>query len=232
MPAPLRISAAAWAVAWVLGGLVFGAVALAAMGVDLDGDAALTIPQLTVTAVVAWATFAVALFVVGNRYGTGDPLVDYCVAFRPVDLLAVPAGVVTQLALVPALYWPLQQLWPDTFSSERLEERARELVDGATGTTAVLLVVVVAVGAPLFEELVYRGLLQRSLAATLGPWPGLVAASVWFGVIHLAPVELPGLVLAGFVFGLGLHLTDRLGPSILAHFAFNATGLAIAFNAT
>jgi membrane protease YdiL (CAAX protease family) len=232
VPAPLRISAAAWGIAWVVGGLVFGSIALAAMGVDLGAGEDLTIPQLTVAAAVAWATFAVALFVVGNRYGTGDPLVDYRVAFRPIDLLAIPAGVATQLALVPALYWPLQQLWPDTFSSERLEERARELADGATGGTAVLLVVVVAIGAPLFEELVYRGLIQRSLAATIGPWPGLIAASVWFGVIHLAPVELPGLVLAGFVFGLGLHLTDRLGPSMLAHVAFNATGLAIAFSAT
>jgi membrane protease YdiL (CAAX protease family) len=229
VPAPLRISAAAWGLAWVLGGLVFGAIALAAMGVDIDGDATLTIPQLAVTAVVAWATFAVALFIVCNRYGTGDPLADYRVAFRAVDLLAIPAGVATQLVLVPALYWPLQQLWPDTFSTERLEERARELADGATGGTAVLLVLVVVLGAPLFEELVYRGLLQRSLAATIGPWPGLLAASIWFGAIHLAPVELPGLVLAGFVFGLGLHLTDRLGPSMLAHFAFNATGLTMVF---
>ena len=230
MPAPLRISATAWGLAWVLGGLVFGAIALAATGADLGDDATLTVPQLTAAAVVSWATFAVALFVVGNRYGTGDPLADYRVAFRPVDALAIPAGVATQLVLVPALYWPLRQVWPDTFSSEQLEERARELVEGVTGGMAVLLVVVVAIGAPLFEELVYRGLLQRSLAATLGPWPGLIAASVWFGVIHLAPVELPGLVLAGFVFGLGLHLTGRLGPAMLAHVAFNATGLAMVFS--
>ena len=229
MPAPLRIAAAAWGLAWVVGGLVLGGVVLAAMGVDLQGDATLTVPQLAASTVVAWATFAVALFVVSNRYGTGDPLVDYRVSFRPIDLLAVPAGVATQLVLIPALYWPLQQVWPDTFSTDRLEERARELTDSATGGMVVLLVVIVVVGAPLFEELVYRGLLQRSIVGSIGRWPGLVAAAAWFSAIHLAPVEFPGLFAAGLVFGAALVLTDRLGPAMLAHLAFNATGLAMAF---
>ena len=88
----------------------------------------------------------------------------------------------------------------------------------------------VAIGAPIFEELVYRGLLQRSLCATVGKWLGLVAAAAWFSLVHLAPVEYPGLFVAGLVFGAGLVLTDRLGPSILAHIAFNVTGLALAFD--
>jgi membrane protease YdiL (CAAX protease family) len=232
VPAPLRLAAAVWGFAWVLGGLVLGAIALSAMGVDLNGDYTLTIRQLTVTAVIAWATFAVALYLVSVRVGTGDLIEDYRVRFAPVDLLGIPAGIAAQLALVPAVYWPLQQLWPDTFSQERLEERAVELADRAGGAAAIMLVVVVVLGAPLFEELVYRGLLQRSLVATLGRWQGLIAAAVWFAVIHLTPVEYPGLFVAGLVFGLGVYLTDRLGPGMLAHAAFNATGIALAFSKT
>lgn len=232
MPAPLRLAAAVWGFAWVLGGLVLGAIALSAMGVDLDADYTLTIRQLTVTAVVAWATFAVALYLLSVRVGTGDLVEDYRLRFAPVDLLGVPVGILAQLALVPAVYWPLQQLWPDTFSSERLEERAVELADRASGSTAVMLIVVVVIGAPLFEELVYRGLLQRSLAASFGRWWGLLAGAVWFSVIHLTPVEYPGLFVAGLVFGVGLSLTDRLGPGMLAHAAFNATGIALAFSKT
>lgn len=229
MPAPLRLAAFAWAAAWVLGGVVFGAIALTVMGADTEGT--LTIDELTVTAVVSWGTFAGALYLVSVRVGTGDLIADYRVAFRPIDLLAVPAGVVTQLVVIPALYIPLQELWPNTFSDERLEERATELAEQASGGTVVLLIVVVAVGAPIFEELVYRGLLQRSLCLPLGRAWGLVAASAWFSLIHLTPVEYPGLFVAGLVFGAGLALTDRLGPAMLAHLAFNATGLALAFNA-
>lgn len=229
MPAPLRLAASAWFIAWIGGGLVLGGVALALM--DADSEGPLTIRQLTVAAVLSWAAFAIALYLVSARVGSGDLIDDYRLAVRPIDLLAVPAGVVAQLVLIPALYWPLQQVWPDTFSDERLEERAVELVDRATGSSAVLLVVVVAIGAPIFEELVYRGLLQRSLCATVGRLLGLVLAAAWFSLIHLAPVEFPGLFLAGLVFGAGLMLTDRLGPSILAHVAFNVTGLALAFEA-
>jgi membrane protease YdiL (CAAX protease family) len=199
------------------------------MGADTSGT--LTIRELSVAAVASWAAFAVALYLVSERVGTGDLIVDYRVAVRLIDLLAVPAGVAAQVVLIPILYWPLQQLWPGTFSDERLEERALELVDQASGSSVVLLVLVVAVGAPIFEELVYRGLLQRSICASVGRWWGLVAAAAWFSLIHLAPVEYPGLFVAGLVFGAGLVLTDRLGPAILAHVAFNATGLALAFAA-
>jgi CAAX protease family protein len=209
--------------------LVLGGVALALMGADTE--ATLTIRELSVAAVLSWAAFAVALYLVSARAGSGDLVADYRLAVRPVDLLAVPAGVAAQLVLIPALYWPLQQVWPDTFSDERLEERAVELADRASGGSAVLLVIVVAIGAPIFEELVYRGLLQRSLCATVGKWLGLVVAAGWFSLIHLAPVEYPGLFVAGLVFGAGLVLTDRLGPAILAHMAFNVTGLALAFRA-
>lgn len=213
----------------MVGGLALGGIALAAMGADFD--AGLTISELTVAAVIAWATFVVALYVVSGRVGTGDLIADYRLSFRAVDLIGIPAGVVGQLVMIPALYWPLQQIWSDTFSDERLEERAVELADRASGNQAILLVVVVVIGAPLFEELVYRGLLQRSLVAAAGRWVGWVVASVWFSLIHLAPVEYPGLFAAGLLFGAGLLITDRLGPAIVTHAAFNATGLALAFNA-
>ena len=230
MPAPIRLAAAAWFTAWIAGGLVLGAIALAIMGADTD--ATLTVRQLSVMAVLSWAAFAVALYLVSVRVGTGDLVADYQIAFRPIDLLAIPAGIVLQVAVIPLLYWPLQQIWPDTFSDERLEERAIELAERASGGGIVLLVLVVVIGAPIFEELVYRGLLQRSLCATIGRWKGLIVAAAWFGLIHLAPVEFPGLFVAGLTFGAALVLTDRLGPAILTHMAFNAAGLALAFNAS
>lgn len=227
MPAPIRISIAAWALAWVTGGLVLGGIALSAMGADFD--AGLTTRELAVAAVLSWATFAVALWVVSTQAGTGDVLDDYAVRFRPIDLVWLPVGVAAQLVAIPLLYWPLQQIWPDTFSNAKLEERATELVDRAEASgTFWLLAVVVVLGAPLFEELVYRGLLQRSFVASFGRWLGVIAAAAWFSLIHLAPVEYPGLFVAGLVFGVAAVIGDRLGPAMIAHAAFNATGIALA----
>jgi membrane protease YdiL (CAAX protease family) len=148
---------------------------------------------------------------------------------RPIDLAGIPAGVATQLVGVPLLYWPLRQIWPDAFSQSDIDERAKELADKAGGATTVLLVLVVVVGAPLVEELVYRGLLQRALQSVVGGAGALVLGSMWFSLIHLSPVEYPGLLLAGLVFGAWLTFTGRIGGAILTHAAFNATGLILAF---
>ena len=58
---------------------------------------------------------------------------------------------------MPLVYVPLRAWWPETFSDDRLEETARDLVDRADGAAVVVLVLVVVVGAPIVEELVYRG---------------------------------------------------------------------------
>ncbi len=212
-----------WAASWVIGGVVLGAVAIAVMGASFDEP--LTIPQTAVVAVAGWVSFVVALSWASTRYGSGDVLADYAVSFKPIDLVGIPVGIVSQYALVPLLYEPLQAVWPDTFSDERLERRAQELADRAEGWQTVLLVVIVVVGAPIIEELVYRGLIQRSTTAMVGALPGLVATSAWFAIIHFSPVEYPGLFLAGLAFGGCVVATGRIGAAIVAHAAFNAAGI-------
>ncbi|MCU0260549.1 MAG: CPBP family intramembrane metalloprotease, partial [Ilumatobacteraceae bacterium] len=145
------------------------------------------------------------------------------------DLVGVPIGVLAQLVLVPVVYVPLRAVWPDTFSERALEETARDLIDRATGGSAVLLVLMVVVGAPIVEELVYRGLLQGSLARRINEPLALLVASGWFALIHFRPVEYPGLFVAGLVFGGCFLVTGRLGTAIVAHVAFNAAGLATAW---
>lgn len=224
-PIPVRPAVGCWAAAWLIGSGVVASLAVALMGGELDGD--LSIPELTVAAVVGWAAFVLGTWIVSRRYGSGSMRADYAISARPIDLLGVPLGVAGQLLLVPALYVPLRWVWPDTFDAERLEERARDLADRAEGGAVVLLVLVVVVGAPIVEELVYRGLVQRSLSRTTGAASGLLLASILFSLIHFSPVEYPGLFVAGLVFGLGTAVTGRLGPAIVTHAAFNAAGLVM-----
>jgi membrane protease YdiL (CAAX protease family) len=220
---------ATWGVGFVVGMGLAGQLVLVALGVDGDDY---TIPQIALSIVVSWAVFIAAMAYTSDRYGTGHRLADfvdhYALKFRPVDLVGVPAGALLQLVVIPLLYVPLRELWPDTFSESELEERARELADKANGATVVLLFLVVAIGAPIVEELVYRGLLQRSMATVTGAAPALLLTSIWFSLIHFTPVEYPGLFVAGLGFGAGLLLTNRIGPSIVTHAAFNTTGLILA----
>ena len=218
---PFGRALAFWAIAWSFGGIVLGQLVLTIAGVDA-GDEISTITLAALSA-VSWA--AMLLGVVMAVGAPSAVMSAMTLRFRMVDLMWAPIGVMTQVVLIPVVYLPLRAIWPDTFDASSLEETARGLVDAAGGARTVLLVVVVAVGAPIVEEIVYRGMIQRSAVARFGPIVGWIGAALFFAVIHLRPVEFPGLAIAGAVFGLAAWRTGRIGGAIVAHAAFNATGL-------
>jgi CAAX protease family protein len=219
------VAVATWVGAFVVGQAASALIIAASGADDLD---TVPIPTLFAGVAATWVAYLVGMWAASQRSASGDFVEDYRVRFATIDLLGVPIGVLTQLVLVPLLYLPLSELWPDTFSEDRLSENAEKLVDRADGASMVLLVLMVCLFAPVVEELVYRGLLQGSLAARFDQILALVLAAAWFAVIHFRPVEYPGLFLFGLVAGAGLMVTGRLGLSIIAHVAFNVTGLLLA----
>jgi uncharacterized protein len=219
------VAVATWVAAFVIGQLASALIVGASGADDLDS---VPIPTLFAGVAATWVAYLVGMGAASRRSGSGDFIEDYRVRFATIDLLGLPIGVLTQLVLVPLLYLPLSELWPDTFSEDRLAENAEKLVDRAEGASMVLLVLMVCLFAPVVEELVYRGLLQGSLAARFDQVVALVVTAAWFAVIHFRPVEYPGLFLFGLVAGAGLLFTGRLGLPILAHLAFNVTGLLLA----
>ena len=90
-----------------------------------------------------------------------------------------------------------------------------------------MAVLVVVIGAPIVEELMYRGLLQGAFTRRLNDVVAVVLVAAWFALIHFRPIEYPGLFLFGLVLGTCALRTRRLGMSVLAHMAFNATGLIL-----
>lgn len=141
----------------------------------------------------------------------------------------VPAGlaigVACQFVLVPLVTLPVFLL-TDAERSE-LEEPARELTDKATGLGILVLVLVVVIGAPLAEEVFYRGLVQRTLGRRLPLWATMVITSVLFGASHLQALQFPALASFGLVLSYLAHRTGRLGTCIWAHVGFNATTVSI-----
>jgi membrane protease YdiL (CAAX protease family) len=85
-----------------------------------------------------------------------------------------------------------------------------------------MLAVVVIVGAPVVEELFFRGLVLRSLQRRFGDGWAVAGSAVAFGLAHFEPLQLPALVVLGVVLGVLALRTGRLGPGMFAHGAFNA----------
>jgi membrane protease YdiL (CAAX protease family) len=93
----------------------------------------------------------------------------------------------------------------------------------------ILGVVVVVLGAPLGEEVFFRGFLYGSLRGRFGYWIAGSFSSVVFGLFHAGVSWL--LVPLMFVVGMGLaFLYERRGAllsSMAAHAAFNIVGYTL-----
>jgi uncharacterized protein len=217
-------------VSWFAGYLVanlLAAVAVAVTGYGGSTSGAQPVWVLAIAATMLWLPLMVMLGVVSSTFGTGSWTDDFGLEIHAVDIVGIPVGILSQLVLVNLVNWPLRELFPSTFAPDEVQERARELYERAEGWWLVVLVLVVVAGAPIVEELVYRGFIQGTLRSRIDDIVALVVTAVWFTLVHLRPVEYPGLFSFAVVLGVCFHLTKRVGLPIVAHMSFNATGLAV-----
>ncbi len=145
--------------------------------------------------------------------------------------LGVVVGVASQFLLVPLLELPLRPFVHHL--SERLGHPTKVLLGPASsgGTGAlVLIAILICVGSPVVEELFFRGLVLRavlgrvqSLPRRIGPAVAIVVTGLLFGLVHFEALQFLGLAGFGVVLGVLAWRTGRLGPSIIAHMAFNAS---------
>jgi uncharacterized protein len=153
------------------------------------------------------------------RKGLG-PVHDLGLRLQVGDIpIGAAAGLLAQLA-GNVLYLPLY--WWTSISTDDVDKPARELTDKAHGAGVVLLILVVVVAAPIVEEIFYRGLLMRALERRIGTVAAVAASAAIFAAAHQEPLQFPPLFLFGLVAGWLAARYGRLGPSILAHLAFNS----------
>lgn len=133
-------------------------------------------------------------------------------------------GLILQIPIVPIVVILTQLVVGEVEPTGR----ALALVDGASSSplVLVLLIVCVAIGAPVVEEIFYRGLVQPALIRKTNVPVGIALASAIFGAVHFALVEFLPLTVVGLAFGILAHRTGRLMPAIIAHVTFNAFTLA------
>lgn len=200
--------------------ILLGGIILAVAGAETGEDASLAVVALLQATLWVGMVGSVLLLV---RARGGDVAEELGLRFRPLDVpLGIAIGVACQLVLVPLVSAPWIALLGE--DGDKLREPACRLADKADDPVGVaLLILITVIGAPIVEELFFRGFVQRAAVARLGRWPGLLLTAAIFGLVHFQVLQFPALVAFGLVLGLLADRTGRLGPSILAHMAFNAT---------
>lgn len=200
---------------------VVGGIVLALTDTPADRAEDLSLGWLFIAQLGLWVGLLVVPFVVTRTKGNGFQQ-DLRVRLQGRDLWVGGAvGLVTQLIVLPLVYWPLLSLLGKDATD--LDGPARQLTDRADGSVNVLLLVLIAaVGAPLVEELFYRGFLQGALLKRgLPPFLAIGISAAVFAGSHFEALQLPGLFVFGVAAGVLAYRSNRLGPSIVAHMAFN-----------
>jgi membrane protease YdiL (CAAX protease family) len=114
----------------------------------------------------------------------------------------------------------LEQVAPDL-----PEQQAADTVAQSQGPEIVVVVLGVVLLAPLVEELLFRGLLLRSLLRRFSPVASVLVSSAVFAAVHLldpstASLMAPLLLLA-VLSGIRAVRSGDLSQSIMLHVGFN-----------
>jgi len=215
------------ALAFVAGYLfanLFAGIAVAA------GQGTTAMPTTVASLVGLWIGFAGVPVALSRTRGVGRLAEDFglrLAGWRDVALGL--AGGLGGYALVGLYSVILSQ-----FDKVNLGQGTDKLAGHGLGWSYAAFAVSVAVGAPICEELYFRGLLQPSLQRRIGQIAGLVVTAVAFGLLHLGdnPIEAVfPLAAFGLIVGLLAWRTGRLGPGIIAHMTFNGiTVVALALS--
>jgi hypothetical protein len=161
-----------------------------------------------------------------RRSGQGSLVRDLGLRIGSVwDLVVGGAiGVGCQYLLIPALYYPFEQL--DHGLAHSLSNPAHQDVAAAHGVWQVgLLLAFLAIGAPIVEETFFRGLVLRGLLGRLPVPLAIIVSALAFALAHFEAVQFAGLAVFGVILGLLAWRTGRLGPGIAAHAGFNAVAV-------
>ncbi len=110
-----------------------------------------------------------------------------------------------------------------------IEETYRVLVTARSPGELAFVVVVVAVVPALCEELLFRGLVQRSIALETGGLPAALIVGAVFGAYHLSPFTLVPLAALGMFFGFLVHRTGNILVAVAAHFFNNSLAAVAAY---
>jgi membrane protease YdiL (CAAX protease family) len=217
---------------WGLGDFlvgVFGGYALAslvaAIWYAVSGDEELSLAGQAVSQIGLWTGMVGVTLVASRRKGAGTLAEDFGFRAKWSDIgLGVVVAIAVQLLVLPAIAYLLRPL----LGEPEVSGPVQDLLDKSQGPAFAGLILSVAVGAPIVEELFFRGLLLRSLQRRMPNWAAVALCAVAFGIAHgsALPVDAVLLVMISLtVFGAILAVmairTGRLGPSIMTHSVFN-----------
>jgi membrane protease YdiL (CAAX protease family) len=113
--------------------------------------------------------------------------------------------------------WIIDIPMPD-FINDAFEELA---------VSPIILVISVAIVAPIYEEIVFRGIFLKGMAKKMNPAIALVVSALFFALVHLNIPQGINAFLLGLVIGTIYLKTESIYLCIFAHFVNNVLAITV-----
>ncbi|MFH0900422.1 MAG: CPBP family intramembrane glutamic endopeptidase [Pseudomonadota bacterium] len=165
--------------------------------------------------VVAINTSLIILALVGTRRAGGFAALRLG-STSTATLVVASLGVIPAGIVADELTFALHTLAPSFFETGALGTFAQS-ISAMSATGFALTSVAVSVGPALGEEMFFRGLVLRSLAADMPAWAAVSVSALLFGVLHLDPLQGASATLIGIYLGYVAVVAGSIWPAVLAH---------------
>ncbi|MGI9600719.1 MAG: CPBP family intramembrane glutamic endopeptidase [Acidimicrobiales bacterium] len=212
-----------------------GVVAVLIVGLPEAGDATATAealaeePLVLVSSVLAQQVAMVGWVVWVARVKGRGVIEDFGFRFKWVDLAIGVAAAIAALVVTGVVVGAVA-------SATGIEavDNSDFIQPSEQGLWIIPIGLMVVVGAPLSEELFFRGLVFRAAEKKWSTVVGIAFSTVVFALVHaltgISAAENLILILSIAVFGVALAVVAaqyrRLGPAIVAHMAINGFAFA------
>jgi membrane protease YdiL (CAAX protease family) len=210
---------------FLVGGSVL-VVGAASTGLDAQEFARTHAGLISITSLAgSWIATVAFLHLVVRFKGLGSLAKDFGLRFTAWDpLIGAGAALFTLMATV-VLQAIVALIW-DTEPPNNADA-----IFGAVDDNPLLLaamILMASIGAPLVEELLFRGLALRAIEKRFGGVAAVIGSAALFGLLHFQPdtpapaTLVAGIALYGFVFAVLTRWSGRLGPAVCTHVCLNA----------
>ncbi|GAB5407827.1 MAG: hypothetical protein BalsKO_01920 [Balneolaceae bacterium] len=117
----------------------------------------------------------------------------------------------------------LMELFPWLSFFQDLQDQMLEIITGFIKSDNAVFygLIYIALVPAVFEEIMFRGYIQRALEKSWGIKAAIIVSGFMFGAYHLQPGNLLPLSFLGMVFAYVTYISNSLIPAMILHFINN-----------
>lgn len=162
----------------------------------------------------------------------------YVIAIKPKRLSLKAVGLIP----FPKRYWSQIILWTigliaastivlfvmETVGGTYENAKTESIQQQAIPFKLLIAFLSACIVSPFYEEIVYRGFFYKWLRCRWGLWPGLLASSVIFMLVHIPTYNtLPINLITGLAFAWTYEKTGSVIPGMIIHSLYNGVAILL-----